>query len=305
MRVMYFCYDKVMTKSYETIEVIYNPNSTNDAEEKARSFQQKAKQAGYTVHLRATDHAGHARTLAAEIASKHKRALIISASGDGGYNEVINGVMDAKKNHRSHQPVVAIIAAGNANDHKRLTRGDTSLVTLLKRNKPRPLELLRITSKSLDRYAHSYIGLGITPEVGIELNRHNLNRWREALIVFHAFRKFTPFHILRDGKRHKLSSLIFANLPGMAKVIKLDTEQSSMGDGKFEVITFKYRGKFILLIDLLRSVVRGNAKALQVAEYTFMTTSKTPIQLDGEIETLGAKQEVQVKCMSNQIESLY
>lgn len=294
-----------MAKAYDTIEIIYNPKSTNNAEEKAEAFQRSAKRAGFTVHLRATTHAGHAQELGEEIAGKHRRPLIISASGDGGYNEVINGVMAAKKKHSSHRPVVAIIAAGNANDHKRQTRDNTPLLTLLKRNQPKPLELLHLASSSLDRYAHSYIGLGITAEVGIELNRHDLNRWREAMIVFHAFRKFTPFYIQRDGARHKLSSLIFANLPGMAKVIKLDTEQSSMHDGKFEVIMFKYRGKLLLLIDLLRSVIRGNTRAPQVSKYTFTTTAKTPIQLDGEIETLSAKEEVAITCVSDQIESLY
>lgn len=290
---------------YDFIAVIYNPNSTNDAEAKAKRFASAALKARFRVKLRATTRAGHAREMAREFTLRYQRPLLIAASGDGGYNEVINGVMDAKKTDATRRPVVAIIAAGNANDHKRLTRGNTPLITLLIRNKPKPLELLHIVCGDVDRYAHSYIGLGITPEVGIELNRHQLNRWRETLIVLNAFRKFQPFYIERSGKRRKLSSLIFANLPGMAKVIKLDTEQNSLHDGKFEVITFRYRGKFILLLDLLRSVVRGNAKALQVAEYSFKTVHKTAIQLDGEIETLPARRKATVSCVQTAIESLY
>lgn len=297
---------RIMTKqSYDFIAVIYNPNSTNDAETKAKRFAHIALKAGFRVKLRATTRAGHAREMAKEFTLRYKRPLLIAASGDGGYNEVINGVMDAKKADPDRHPVVAIIAAGNANDHKRLTRGNTPLITLLKRDRPKPLELLHIKCGDVDRYAHSYIGLGITPEVGIELNRHQLNRWRETIIVFDAFRRFQPFHIERNGKRLKLSSLIFANIPGMAKVIKLDTEQNSLHDGKFEVITFRYRGKLILLLDLLRSVIRGNAKALQVSDYVFKTVHKTAIQLDGEIETLPVRRNAVVSCVQNQIESLY
>lgn len=295
-----------MTKQpYDNITVIYNPNSTNDAQSKAKRFARAAEAAGFQPVLHATTHAGHAYELARDLTIKHTRPLIISASGDGGYNEVVNGAMAGQKHRAGHRPVVAIIAAGNANDHKRLTRGSTPLITLLKRNRPKPLELLRIQCGTIDRYAHSYIGLGITPEVGIELNRHQLNRWREIHIVMRAFYKFTPFHIVREGRRHTLSSLIFANIPGMAKIIKLDTEQHAIDDGKFEVITFKYRGKVLLLIDLLRSVIRGNAKSLQVTEYSFTTTASTPIQLDGEIETLPARRKTHVNCVRDDIESLY
>lgn len=292
-------------KFHGPITVIYNPNSTNNAAAKAKRFARVAQKAGYSVRLYATAHAGHAREIARELTVKYERPLIIASSGDGGYNEVINGVMDGKVDSPSYRPVVAVIAAGNANDHKRMTRGDTPLITLLKRNDPKPLELLHLSCGDIKRYAHSYIGLGITPEVGIELNRHDLNRWREMVIVLDAFRRFQPFRIVRDGKKLKLSSLIFANIAGMAKAIKLDTEGNSLSDGKFEVITFRYRGKLVLLLDLLRSVVRGNAKAPQVSSYRFTTTVKTPVQLDGEIEMLPANRKVQVRCVQGQIESFY
>lgn len=303
---VFFTYDTGMKAKFRgPIVVIYNPNSTNNAAAKAKRFYRVAQKSGYTVRLLATTHAGHAREIARELTVRYKRPLIIASSGDGGYNEVINGVMDGKTDSPSHRPVVAVIAAGNANDHKRMTRGSTPLITLLKRNDPKPLELLHLSCGDVKRYAHSYIGLGITPEVGIELNRHDLNRWREIAIVLGAFWRFQPFRIVRQGKKLKLSSLIFANIAGMAKAIKLDIRGNSLSDGKFEVITFRYRGKLILLLDMLRSVIRGNAKAPQVSSYSFTTTAKTPVQLDGEIEMLPSNRKATVRCVQGQVESLY
>lgn len=205
-----------MTKQpYDFIATIFNPNSTNNAEKKAEDFAKQAEANGFKVELIATKKAGHAYEIAKSLVEKYKRPLIISASGDGGYNEVINGIIDGKKQSPSSQPVCAIIAAGNANDHKRLTRQSTPLIKLLKANKPRHIDLIKLSYSGFSRHAHSYIGLGITPKIGLELNRHDLNRLREMLIVVKSFYKFRPFFIRRDGQRQKLSSLVFANIPGI------------------------------------------------------------------------------------------
>ena len=45
------------------------------------------------VTMEATRHAGHARDLARTVAAKG-RPLLVAVSGDGVYNEVINGVME-------------------------------------------------------------------------------------------------------------------------------------------------------------------------------------------------------------------
>ncbi len=294
-----------MPHTFDHIVAIYNPNSTNDAASKAKAFQASAKKAGFTVKLYETERAGHAEEIAHEAVKKYDTPLIISVSGDGGYNEVINGVMQAKSNSQK-QPTVAILAAGNANDHKRTTRGDTSLISLLKKSQPRPMDLLRLQADSLDRYAHSYIGLGITPEVGIELNKHDLNTFREIQLVLSSFMKFTPFAIQRDGKRTRYANLLFANIAGMSKVIKLDTEDNSLRDGKFELIAHRWHGKLWLLLHLLRLVIFGNPHAPQLQTYTFTTLDPTtPVQLDGEIEELSKDIEVTISAAKNAVLSLY
>ena len=124
-----------MTEQFDHIAVIYNPNSTGNAEKLAKSFASSVKKhkkaTGVPVTLVPTKRARHAIELSKTIASTYKRPLIISSSGDGGYNEVVNGVMQAISRHHSARPVVAVLAAGNANDHKRVMRGDEKLINLI------------------------------------------------------------------------------------------------------------------------------------------------------------------------------
>ncbi len=294
-----------MKTSFDHIAAIYNPNSTNDAAGKAKCFQATAKKHGISVTLTPTTHAGHASEIASKLIGKYHTPLLVSVSGDGGYNELINGVMRAKSG-TSKQPVVAIIAAGNANDHKRLTRGKTSLLTLIKQADPKPLDLLALRTKSVDRYAHSYIGLGITPEVGIELNRHSLTWTKEIQLVFKSFRKFKPFTIERNGVMIRCANLLFANVSGMSKIIKLDPTNNKLDDGQFEVIIEPWHSKLMLLLHLLKLVIVGSPASPQYQTYKFTTVdSSTPVQLDGEIEYITAGTEVIISAEPNAILSLY
>ncbi len=293
-----------MAQTFDTIVVIYNPNSTNDAAGKARSFADACAMRDIVVELVETTHEGHATEIAERLVREHTRPLIVSVSGDGGYNEVITGVMNAKKGTQK-SPVVAIIAAGNANDHKRTTRGDTPLVELVVAGTSRPLDILELHYGNTTRYAHSYIGLGLTPEVGAELNRHQLTRWREALIVLRSFATFAPITIERNDQKTAYGSIVFANIDAMSKVLKLDTADNKLADAKFEVVAFPWRGKLALVAQLLKSVLVGNSHAPQFSSYSFRTTTATPVQLDGEITTIPARTDVAVRSLGKAIESLY
>ncbi len=91
------------------------------------------------VQLCPTEHAGHARDLAAHAAATG-RPLIVSVSGDGGYNEVVDGVMQAG----NPDVVCAVMAAGNANDHRRTT-GEQPLADAIVDGEVRRIDLLRLT----------------------------------------------------------------------------------------------------------------------------------------------------------------
>ena len=106
-------------RRFDTICVIFNPHSTGDAPQLAAQLRDRLTQdLPYTPEIRMlpTEHTGHAVDLAREAAGT-PNALVVSVSGDGGYNEVVNGVMSAE----STDAVCAVVPAGNANDHQRTT----------------------------------------------------------------------------------------------------------------------------------------------------------------------------------------
>ena len=262
--------------------MIFNPNSTGDAPALAEQFRDELAERlpDLPVELRPTEHAGHAQDLARDAAASG-RPLIVSVSGDGGYNEVVNGVMDAG----NAGAVAAVIGAGNANDHRRVTR-ERPLVDSVVAGDVQPIDLLKLRTDGLTRYAHSYIGLRITPVVAIDLEQGGKGSFREITTVIRAFARFRPFEIeLEDGRTQRFDSLIFANIRQMAKFATL-SEEGEPDDGVFEVITLKHTAKWRVLFTAVKAAVRGLGEQPTARHYRFTTSTPLPLQLDGELLTL-------------------
>ena len=211
----------------------------------------------------------------------------MSVSGDGGYNEVVNGAMQSGND----AVVCAVLPAGNANDHRRATR-EQPLADAIVTGAVTRIDLLRLTvgrSSPTTRYAHSYIGLGLTPVVAVDLDKGGKGSIREALTAIRAFAGFRPFEIhLENGSRQRFDSIVFANISEMAKVATISEDDSRPDDGKFEVITVKHTAKWRLLGTAIKAAVRGLGPQPSVREYHFTNLEKMPIQVDGEVMELGA-----------------
>jgi diacylglycerol kinase family enzyme len=295
---------------FDHIAIIYNPISTGNAPELAKKI------AGYierdeTMKLKSTltptKRARHAEVLAKRISLKYSRPLIISVSGDGGYNEVINGAMNAKLRSKDAHPVVAVVGAGNANDHRRVMR-DEPLLKLIRKNKPKKMDLLRIEangdSAAFERFAHSYIGFGISPQVALRLNRHHLNKFRELQIILKTFFTFKPLVIIQGKKASRFDSLICANINEMAKVLKFRNDPK-VQDGKFELIKIAHKGRLHLLHSLLTSATVGLDNPPSYASYSFELPSAADVQLDGEVDKIAGKTSVTIKSYKHAIDALY
>lgn len=269
---------------YSGIYIIYNPNSTGDSEAMANELQGVLikKMVGMEVEAIPTERAGHAEELAQEIASRSKNPLIVSSSGDGGYNEVVNGAMKAG----NKEAIYAVLPAGNANDHSRVMQNKPLADQIIK-HKTKKIDLIKVTVRAASgkdeiKYAHSYVGLGLTPVVATELNRHTLNAFREMQIVLRTFIKYRPFKIKHNNKVLKLDSLLFANINQMAKVLSL-APTNQPDDGKFEVVLFPAGRKWQLLKRLTEAAILHLDKAQRMSSYEFETIKKMPMQLDGEV----------------------
>ena len=273
---------------FDRIVVVYNPHSTGDAARSAEDLRAELvrRLPDVPVELSPTRHAGHAREIAREVAATG-RPLLVSVSGDGGYNEVVDGVVQAGND----QAVAAVRAAGNANDHRRTTR-EHHLADAIVAGDVRHIDLLRLTlgsgAATQTRYAHSYIGVGLTPVVAVDLEKGGKGSWREIVSVVRGFARFRPFPIrLEDGERRTIDSLLFANISQMAKVATL-SEGGAPDDGRFEVVTQRRTGKLRVLGTALRAATRGLGPQPSATHYAFTTLAPMPLQLDGELVELEA-----------------
>ncbi|MFB0834338.1 diacylglycerol/lipid kinase family protein [Arthrobacter halodurans] len=283
------------TRAFESIVIIYNPNSTGDAPRLAERLKDRLAASlpdRPRIDLMPTDHAGHAVELARDAAAGGTRVLVVSVSGDGGYNEVVNGVMQAG----NPEAVCAVMAAGNANDHRR-TVGTQPLEEAIAEGAVRHIDLLHIDAGDGDgEYAHSYIGFGLTPVVAIDLEKGSKGALKEMVSVVRTFSKFQPFEIQHsDGTRQTLDSLVFANIPEMAKHATLSEADEQPRDGKFEVIAFPHMPKWRIVVTAARAALKGLGDKPSVGRYEFTTIKPMPYQIDGEVQSVPADTVVRVR----------
>lgn len=271
---------------FDRVVLIYNPHSTGNAPQLATKLRDDlaGRLPELSVTLCPTEHPGHARDLAQEAATAG-RPLVVSVSGDGGYNEVVDGLMRAG----NYDAVAAVMAAGNANDHRRTT-GDKDLVDAIVAGDVHRIDLLKLSigtgPDATVEYAHSYIGLGLTPVVAIDLEKGGKGSFTEIVSVVRTFSKFRPFPIkLEDGSRKRFDSLVFANINQMAKYATL-SESGEPDDGKFEVITVAHTAKWRVLAVAIKAATTGLGPQPSTTHYQFTPIKPTPLQLDGELRTL-------------------
>ena len=281
---------------YTTIAVIYNPNSTGSGETLAREFKKKVQQRipGQKIALIETEHPGHGEELAYKIASESEHPLIISSSGDGGYNDVVNGAMRAQ-NEGAH-PTTGLLPAGNANDHYHNLHNE-DIVEQIATGQLTKIDILKVSGlsdgKKVEKYAHSYIGFGLTPIVGNELNKTKLNPINEVFIVAKSLFTIKPVRLKIGKKVRSYESIIFSNVDVMSKYLKI-SQPSSITDGKFEVTIFRRRNKLKLILLLLETSFKGVKEDAKVSEFKVTTVRKTLVQADGEILTFDAHSGIHI-----------
>lgn len=280
--------------AFDRIVLIFNPNSTGRAPELAQDLHDEltSRLPGTAVAMSPTQRAGHGRDLAREAASTG-RPLIVSVSGDGGYNEVVDGVMQAG----NKDAVCAVMAAGNANDHRRTTI-ERPIADAIVEGQVHHIDLLALTvgtgPEARTQFAHSYIGVGLTPVVAVDLEKGGKGSFREIVSVVRTFAKFRPFTIkLEDGTERSFDSLVFANIAQMAKHATL-SESGSPEDGRFEVVTVPHTAKWRVLGVALQAATRGLGPQPTATHYGFTTLKPMPLQLDGEVLELDAQTQISV-----------
>lgn len=288
-----------MTYPFSEIIIIYNPVSTGDSRANAQSLQQKLDKrlVHTTVSLLATKHAGHAEEIARRYAAQ-KDVLLVSSSGDGGYNDLVNGLLSVK----DAQATVCVLPSGNANDHAVATT-DTPLEERIITGKTISIDLIKLQAvqngKTFVRYAHSYIGFGLTAYIGDKLTQADLNPVNEKWLVLRYMLKFrhVTLRLPIEGSWRRYSSVIIANIDRMSKVIQLDAA-ASVVDGKVELYVHRSRTRMSLIMKLLRAAVVGMDTERNIVSLSTVSKYRLKVQCDGEVTLLDKEQPITVEVMS-------
>lgn len=288
---------------YTAIAIIYNPMSTGPSKTYALRLRRELRQAlpelKDRINTVLTEYAGHAEVLAYELAKASEHPLIIASGGDGSYHEVVNGAMRAQA--EGARPVCGLLPGGNANDHHRAMHADP-VEDMIIHGRTHIIDLLHIetrgrakdgTPKVWQRYAHSYCGFGLTAEAGRELNKHKLNRIKEALLVLRTFRRLRAKRVIVRGRKRTYTSLVCSNIHRMSKVLKL-SDSAKPHDGKFEITAVRGRSKRKLVLSLFLASTRGFPEVTQTDKYVFTTIRPLRLQIDGEIYRIAADTEVRI-----------
>ena len=279
---------------FDRVVLVFNPAKTGMADWiSGLQRELTAELPDLQVDLMPTEFAGHARDLARSAAASGA-PFIVSVSGDGGYNEVVNGVMDVP----ASLAVCTVLPAGNANDHHRSMMA-RPLAEAIREGRVHHIDLLRVTFGGAHlgevRYAHSYVGFGLTPLMAIGIDKGGKGKILELLSVARTLSHLRPFELVRaDGATARFDSLILANIARMAKYGTV-SEANHPDDGRFEVVTLPHSGRWRMALMTLRAVTVGLGHQPSVSSYAFTTRDAVPCQIDGEVVHVPAGTHVQVE----------
>lgn len=277
-------------KSLSYIWIIFNPISTGDSKKLAYEFARSLKKQKIDSKCIPTEYAGHAEILAKSLADKDPTCAIFSSSGDGAYNEVINGVLGSS----NPGVITGTLPAGNANDHfQSLHRGNT--VARILRTDIDSIDCIEVSFGRKKRYAHSYVGLGLTPQIGEQLNKHALSPVVELWIVLTKLFRIAPVKIKHNESVHSYDHLVISNIPKMSKYLTIASE-AKVDDGLLEISTVRSGSLIRLFRHLIRRVIKNDAAPKQISEFSFTCMRRTKLQLDGEVIELKKDQRVRIRC---------
>lgn len=277
------------------VYIIYNPNSTGNGKQLAEKLRDElaSQPKSPEFKLLKTAYAGHAAEYAKQYAGPD--TMLISSSGDGGFNELVNGVLE------SDQPdtIVGVLPGGNANDHYESRKKD-HLVERIIAGKYDESDVLRVSYGDKITYAHSYVGFGLTADIGRVLTKTDLNPVNEKFIVARGLLRRTPLKILVDGQPRRYDSLVFAVSQKMSKVIHTGERPA----GEFAIIRSPHRSLWSLISSLVRRSVIEPDDTPTASQYKFTTTRVASMQRDGETSQIPARTVVTIECLSGALREI-
>ncbi len=304
---MIYGYDRTVSNLFSQIIIIYNPNSTGDSAGNAtRLHDELTSSLGTSVgiSLVPTEYAAHAEQIARDAAKKYTDVLLISSSGDGGYNEVVNGVITSG----NRRAVCMVLPSGNANDHHEAV-STRSISDRILHPKLVQIDVIKVEAKKSGkpfvRYAHSYVGVGLTAYIGKKLTEATLNPVNEKWLVLRYLISFRSIVLKMDAEKrwHRYTNVVVSNIGHMSKVIQL-TPNASVRDGKLELYSMRTNSTIRTVSALVFGSASGLSPTSQINNIQFTSRHKLQMQFDGEVIELDGKKPIAVSVAPLAIKTL-
>lgn len=271
---------------YHVILNGYNYNEKTQA--KIDIVKEVFKIAGKEITVHKTDHAGHAREIAAELTANGEFAHLIAMGGDGTLHEVLNGIQDTAN------CTLGLIPLGSGNDF-----ADAAKITQNVRNAAEtiafraPVHIDYIELESGLRSINA-VGMGIDVDV---LQRAYSGKATGRKKYFKAFLKSlkhykaSTFTASWDGGDEREYTGIIACVGNGRQIgggIKLFPD-AEIDDGYLDLLLVDYLSRFRTLIAFLKLTTGKVNKVKEVTHVKCKSVEITPlngsapIQAEGEI----------------------
>lgn len=252
-----------------------------------------------------TSEKGDATEFVREYAKFHD--MVICCGGDGTLNEVISGLMEMK-----HYIPIGFIPAGTTNDLAntfKMPKDIKKAVQFIFNGKPEYHDIGIMS----DKYYFSYIAsFGAFTKVSYETPQWLKNKIGHFAYVLDGIKsvgEIRPYKVKVKTEDFELEDeFIFgsvSNSLSIGGILKLDEDEVSFNDGKFEVLLIRNPHNAIDLSEILYglSIRKYDEKYiifLQTSEISFEFEEETNWTADGECAKLG--KEVLIKNCHNVIQ---
>jgi diacylglycerol kinase (ATP) len=282
--------------------IILNPAAGNGrAGREWPALAERLRAAGIAFRQMVTCGPGDATLLARQAIADGAERLIV-VGGDGTLNEVVNGYLGDGGDVVQDGPVIALVPLGTGSDFARGLGipGGVAAVEVLKRGRPRPLDLGVATfrdarGREATRAFANVADFGLGPETS-DLIARGPKRLGAAAYLYGALRAIaaftpTPIRVVVDG------TTVYDGPSGMAVVANGSyfgggmqvAPQAGVDDGVFDVLVLDCDDRRTLVTGILPRIYRGthidHAAVHQWRGQAVMIEAARafPLELDGEI----------------------
>ena len=285
--------------------VIVNPNAGQRKGEKDwYDISRHLKDANINFREIFTKHKEHAISITTRNIKKGFRKFIV-VGGDGTLNEVVNGIF-FQKNIPTTEFLLAMIPVGTGNDWCRMFHIPfkyKQTIKVIKEGKIFIQDIGKvnyfISSTSKRRYFINVAGMGYDAVVAAktnkdkEMGRGGVLTYLKNLFTSLLFYKHSSTEIKIDGENEGLKNKTFSLSVGICKYNgggMMQLPHAIPDDGLLDMTHIKKLGKFTLLKEIKNLYDGSFINHPKVDTYTgktFQITSKPPIYLEADGESLG------------------